>query len=392
MKATKVWEIKTSLNNDRFSNSFKLESLFTGMKVLAPLIHAFYSVSWEYTPNLIFSKALCFQRTETQAVCALPNGASENDQGLGKDGLELLIHLEEVNKPRMWVERLPDNSDDEAVMLSFYPQFETSQSKTSLSTNQIILLVDLSNSMKHDRAFFTAIQLACLTIMNLKENQLFNVIVFGTNYREVFDKSLKADETSKKSAIATLGKLASNFEALGGTELGKPLGMLSALFQGKGDGSNLLLRSKKEVNLKTVLMLFSDGHLTQNVQSSILRVFEGAEDSQFRLFTNGVSSSCDKHTMRLIANKAGGFFEFFDTSHKSSWMEKIKMQFKKCFQLALNKVSVQWVLHDEKENRPVYNPLDGSGLIQVPADFFPLFSQKKICLRSKWEVPLVFVF
>ena len=323
-----------------------------------------FSISaWRLELLVIF---FFLQRTETQAVCALPNGASENDQGLGNDGFELLIELEEANKPRMWVERLPDNPDDEAVMLSFYPQFEMSQSESSVHvTSQIILLIDLSNSMKHDKGFFTAIQLACLTIMNLEEHQLFNVILFGTNYREIFDASIKANENSRKKAIDLMTKVATHFEALGGTELGKPIAMLATLFQTKDD-LNPMLRSKSGSSMKTTLMLFSDGHLPQSVQSSILKVLSKSEDNnQFRLFTNGVSSSCDKHTMRLIANRGCGFFEFFDPSHKSSWAEKVKRQLKKCFQLALSKVAVQWVRHDEDDDRPTFDVLDGSGMIQV---------------------------
>ena len=60
-------------------------------------------------------------------------------------------------------------------MLTFYPEFEAREDDDVT----VILLFDLSNSMKGDN-LTNAKKIGLLTLQQLPQNWIFNVVVFGT--------------------------------------------------------------------------------------------------------------------------------------------------------------------------------------------------------------------
>ena len=61
-------------------------------------------------------------------------------------------------------------------MLTFYPEFEVG----SEATTEIIMLLDVSNSMKGG-SLQSAKKVALLTLQNMDPSWTFNVVLFGTS-------------------------------------------------------------------------------------------------------------------------------------------------------------------------------------------------------------------
>ena len=116
---------------------------------------------------------VCFllQRTATKATVCL----SDKCRGLD-NGFQLLIGLAEIHVPRMWAERHPTDKDSQACMLTFYPEFEAESSGQS----EVVVLLDLSNSMRGGTNLQEAKKLVLLILHHLPKNWKFNIIVFGT--------------------------------------------------------------------------------------------------------------------------------------------------------------------------------------------------------------------
>ncbi|CAG2243592.1 PARP2_3_4 [Mytilus edulis] len=82
-----------------------------------------------------------------------------------------------------------------AAMLTFYPEFEAAEDNET----EIILVLDLSNSMK-GKALLEAKKILLLTLNHLTAHSLFNIVVFGTNYKELFPTSQMKSKSSLKVA------------------------------------------------------------------------------------------------------------------------------------------------------------------------------------------------
>ncbi|XP_041352469.1 protein mono-ADP-ribosyltransferase PARP4-like isoform X2 [Gigantopelta aegis] len=275
---------------------------------------------------------LRIKKTATKAVVKMKEGQSF------KDGFQLLIGLAEIHVPRMWVENHPTKSDHQACMLTFYPEFEAGEQEEV----EIVFLLDLSNSMK-GQALEDAKKILLLTLKNLPSHALFNIVVFGTAYRELFPVS----ETNTPANASRAHQFVMNCSAnLGNTEVFRPL------------HSNYLLSS--ESSIKNIFLI-SDGHI--NNEDIVLNAAL-SHSTHTRIFTFGVSSTSNVHLLRSLARVGGGAFEFFDRKAKSKWENKVKNQLSKAAQPGLTSVSVEWRQFDE----------DPASLPQAPRQITALFS------------------
>lgn len=68
------------------------------------------------------SHTIRLKQTATKAVVQ-HNPRSTANHGLDKDFV-LLIALQEVHRPRMWIEKDSGDHDHQAALLAFYPKFE----------------------------------------------------------------------------------------------------------------------------------------------------------------------------------------------------------------------------------------------------------------------------
>ena len=262
------------------------------------------------------------KKTDTKAVIGL-----QPDVGL-RDGFQLLISLAEIHVPRMWIEQNPNDSEDQACMLTFFPEFEDS----SANEAEVIVLLDSSNSMQS--ACENMKKAAILTILKLPENCRFNVISFGTNYAQLFPKCQPKTASSLSEAKTFVKKVKAN---RGGTELWRVLRKLQ-----------LLADFKRPHPLN--VFLFSDGHISEEVLTkATVRRFART----IRLFTFGLGSTANRHLLTKLAQIGAGASEFFDPKIKSKWERKVKEQIRKAQQPALTSVTVTWQQHDDDAPTPM---------------------------------------
>ncbi|KAK3593675.1 hypothetical protein CHS0354_013571 [Potamilus streckersoni] len=267
---------------------------------------------------------IMLMKTLTKAVVEMCNGQSLSD------GFQLLIGLAEIHVPRMWVERKDTDSDHQACMLSFFPEFEASQDEES----DVIFLLDLSNSMK-GAALTQAKKVLLLTLAHIPKQWTFNVIVFGTGYRELFPGGVcKTPENVKKVEKFVQGLKAD----MGNTEALRPLHSLYLL--------------KRESSLRNVFLI-TDGHVN-NEEITLAEIHCHCQNT--RIFTFGVSSTANRHLLRALARMGGGAFEFFDPKSKSKWEGKVKSQISKAGHIGLTSIYVHWEQYDSDVAAPVQAP------------------------------------
>ncbi|GFR66346.1 poly [ADP-ribose] polymerase [Elysia marginata] len=247
-------------------------------------------------------------------------------------GFLLLIGLAEIHVPRMWVEQHPSKSDHQACMLTFYPEFELEE----VMEGEIIILLDMSNSMKGTQI----LKLALLVLQNIPQGFKFNVIRFGSDYEELFPSpKLKADETIAQAREF----VESSSMSLGSTDVRSALRPFYLLPPGNESGTDLPRN----------VFLLSDGHL---VEERLLLEEAARHYMHTRIFTFGVSPTCNSHTLRALSRVSAGAFEYFDPKTKSKWHPKVKSQITKAMQPGLTSVSVEWRQYDDNLPPPAQAP------------------------------------
>ena len=267
--------------------------------------------------------SLKMKKTDTKAVVELKS--SNTDLG---ERFQLLIGLAEIHVPRMWTEQNPDNLDNQACMLTFFPEFEDEMR----SENEIVLVIDCSNSMK--ASFEDVKKVAMLLLMNMPDDAKFNVITFGTGYNKLFPTSLKKSMDKMKVAFAFIKRLQAN---KGSTDFWRVLRKYHLLAEDP---------CENPVNL----FLLSDGHISEEI-SSMTAIKKNS--NAVRLFTFGFGSTANRHLLTKMSQVGAGANEFFDNKAKSKWERKTKRQLEKAKQPALASVKVEWQQHDYDAPTPL---------------------------------------
>ncbi|XP_076330882.1 uncharacterized protein LOC143236481 [Tachypleus tridentatus] len=163
------------------------------------------------------------------------------------------------------------------------------------------------------------------------------------SFQELFPSSRPFTSKIKKEAEEFLKHLTPN---LGNTELFRPL-----------RSYHLMTKSDELVNM----LVITDGFV--NNEGSVITAARKS-CSRVRVFTMGVSSTVNQHFLKRVSHHGAGCFEFFDPSHKSKWIKKIKAQLQKAVQPVLTNVCVEWKLFDEDAPLP----------LQAPRQIMSLFS------------------
>ncbi|XP_049451030.1 protein mono-ADP-ribosyltransferase PARP4 isoform X2 [Epinephelus fuscoguttatus] len=284
----------------------------------------FVEMPYEITNLQCITHKIKIKRTDCKAVVSVLPG-----QVLGQEGFQLSVTMSEVHLPRMWVEKSHDE-DTEACMLVFYPDFKADSTSAS---DEVVLLLDTSESMNGE-PFSMAQRIALQVLKTLSDNLRVNVIFFGTDHSDAFLTAQPLTEARKdaKSFIKSSTPLG------GSTELWRPLRALS-----------LLPPSRSTRNL----LLLSDGHI-QNTELTLQLLRDNVQHS--RLFTCGLSSTANRHMLRILAQAGGGAYEFFDTKTKHNWTEKVVRQVKRMASPGCSSVSVKWQQFNPTAPSPVQAP------------------------------------
>ncbi|KAK6170199.1 hypothetical protein SNE40_018651 [Patella caerulea] len=270
------------------------------------------------------SNRVRIKKTASKAVVEMCKGENISQ------GFQLLIGLAEIHVPRMWVEQMPNDSENRACMLTFFPEFEANEEEET----EIVFILDVSNSMSNE-GLQDAKKILYLTLHHLSDKTYFNIIAFGTDYEELFPCSQRKTQTAIETAYRFIKKCVAN---KGNTELYEPLHTLHLLQSTSG--------------VRNVFVL-SDGHINNDdavLNSALLN------SKHTRIFTFGVSSTANFHLLRGLARVAGGAYEYFDRKSKSKWEDKIKHQLEKAVQPSLTSVSVEWQQFDDNLPEPVQAP------------------------------------
>ncbi|XP_076466190.1 uncharacterized protein LOC143297656 [Babylonia areolata] len=281
------------------------------------------------------------KRTASKAVVAL-----REEQNI-RDGFQLLVGLAEIHVPRMWVEQHPSLPDHQACMLTFYPEFEVGSEVNA----EVVIMVDVSNSMK-GAALQSAKKVALLILHRLSPAGSFNVVLFGTRYKELFPCSQPCSDISMAEAERFIQAAQAD---MGNTEVFRPLHAYFLLPPAEGVVRNLLLVSDGHLNNDTTVMADASKH-----------------HQHTRIFTFGVSATCNVYALKALARVSAGSFELFDAKAKSRWEEQVRRQVGKAGQPGVTSVAVQWGQYEESPlQAPRHITALFSGTRQVVYGFVP---------------------
>ncbi|MEZ9819669.1 VIT domain-containing protein [Shewanella sp. 10N.286.45.A1] len=237
----------------------------------------------------------------------------------------------ELAKPNGYVgEGYWANDGEHTVALtSFIPTLETAPAPKP-EPRCVKIVVDCSGSMAGDS--IKQARIALIEIVNkLKSDDWFNIILFGSHHKQLFNESVLATSANIQIAQRQLHNLEAN---LGGTE------MKSAL--------NAAYRSQTPTGLPTDLLLITDGQIWDEDQ-----VINNATQSNHRHFVIGVGSAVSEAFLSKLATLTQGASDFVTPNEVMS--TRIVQHFKRIKQTPLT--DPQLCLSDKYSAPLCFDPL-----------------------------------
>jgi len=249
----------------------------------------------------------------------------------------------EIAKPNNYVgEGLWAKDGEQIVALtSFYPQLDIQPKRQQRC---IKMVVDCSGSMSGNS--ITQARIALQEIINqLEDDDWFNIILFGSHHKLIFNKSVQATPKNLQRVENTLQNLQAD---LGGTEMGSAL--------------HATYSSKTPSNIPTDILLITDGEIWD--EDNLLT---NAQTSEHRHFVIGVGSAVSEAFLSKLASETGGASEFVTPNENMS--SRIVRHFERINQPRLYDSQISW---------PKYN----EAMQQSPQQLSPLFAGDTINVFS----------
>lgn len=173
------------------------------------------------------------------------------------------------------------------TMAAFHPVFSHEKSHEQDNHPRCLkIVVDCSGSMGGD-SMAQARQALQHIVQNLRPQDFFNIVRFGSRFELVFPEVLQANDTNKQKALRRIETMNAD---LGGTEIG-------AAMQAAYD-----LTTPQDI--KPDLLLITDGEVWQWEE-----VAQAARVSKHRIFSVGVGSAVAEAFLREVATTTGGATE-----------------------------------------------------------------------------------
>ncbi|KAM6178182.1 protein mono-ADP-ribosyltransferase PARP4 [Rhynchocyon petersi] len=312
------------------------------------------SVEMPYVIEFISSDThkLKQKRTDCKAVIS-----TVEDSSLDSNGFSLRVGLSDAYLPRMWVEKHPEKQS-EACMLVFQPDFKLTVPEAA-EKSELIICLDCSNSMSGE-AFSQAKKIALYALTLVAKEQKINIVKFGTGYKELFSypKCVTSNDIPAEFIMAATA-------TMGNTDFWKTLRYLNLLYPSQG------LRN---------ILLISDGHI-QNESLTFQLVKRNAQHT--RLFTCGTGSTANHHTLRTLAQRGAGVFEYFNSKSKHSWKTQIEDQMMRLRSPSCHSVSVKWQQFSTWSSEPLQAPAQVQSLFHndrlLVYGFIPHCTQATLC-------------
>lgn len=309
------------------------------------------------------SHLLKIKQTECQAVLEVDQAASNDNSAL-----ILIVNIATIHMPRMIIEDYRANEQTDqlsnneiptrACMVSFYPEFE------SLKTSRtcVNLLIDCSNSMTENLKLTQ--QLSLCILEKLPKSCSVNIILFGSDYIELFPIAQQNLEINFKKAFDFLLRINENMNR-GNTDL---LNVILPYLQ-----FNSTQTFDYEFDSIQNFILISDGHFTRpNELFTALRTSMNSKENkvQNRIFTCSIGSLSNTHNLKIISRLTAAAYDSFDQS--LNWNDKISDLIDKISRtVAIQDLRIEWQnLNNSNEN--------GFNNLQAPKLMKTLFSGRRV--------------
>lgn len=216
------------------------------------------------------------------------------------------------------------------ALASFVPKLPVPD---KIQPKSVKIVVDCSGSMNGD-SIAQARQAISDILSQLRPDDFFNIITFGSSHATYFDRQVQAN----KDNITKVRRLLRSLEAdMGGTEMQKAL-QATVKLTGPSIPQDILLITDGEIwqGEETIGMMKKSGH---------------------RVFTVGVGSSVSESFVRQLAQETGGACELVVPNEEMT--EKIVRHFKRIFLPRAAKVAIRWPQSPEqvipRDLGPVYD-------------------------------------
>ena len=320
---------KIPANN--FSTSNVVNQMVTSTSVIdvgQSILHLEASISMPFRITKIDCPGRKFHKKETDCICTV------KWEGLLDDDFDMYITLQEIHRPRMWVER---NGSSEAAMLTFYPDIHVETTKRT-----IILAIDTSRSM--EPIWVYVLKLALIMLHKLPRNSLFNVVGVGTTYTELFPAVTAPTRESLDEAAEFIVNILTPTSSTV---------VFYTLFQNYFTWKKL---PGKQIDCLNNFILISDGLVSgPSLTVDIARQSDYTERIVSVLIP---SDGCNKHFMQSLSKVSGGAYDCFDPKKLSKWPNKIQGLFDKCVEPGITQVDLKWkvfgIKKDDIEQAPMY--------------------------------------
>lgn len=206
------------------------------------------------------------------------------------------------------------DSEGFCALASFHPIFAW---QFSAQPKDLKIVVDCSGSME-GQSIEQARKAVASIVQSLGKGDFFNIVLFGSEHRFMFDRMMSASEKNIAQALEHIANIEAN---LGGTEIGSAL---EATYQ-------LRTEAKQDRDI----LLITDGEVWD-----VDNIIAQAKKSGHRIFTVGVGDSVSENFVRNLAEKTGGAAEL--VSPNENMADRIVRHFKRMRAPSAKKVEMQW--------------------------------------------------
>lgn len=227
----------------------------------------------------------------------------------------LLIGVQDMRKPASVLEVVNSKDTHAAVMLSFYPTIESTNTELLM---EYVFLVDRSGSMEGTRNLQTRNALQ-LFLRSIPVGSLFNIVGFGSSFSSLFPESVVYNDSTLEEAT----KFAASMEAnLGGTVIFAPL--------------KEILSKPTTPRFPRQVFILTDGEVDDT--EDVIKMTK-TEVGSTRIFTLGIGAEASKRLVTGLAKVGRGQVEFVSAGARVE--PKVLAQLRRAMQPHVN-VEVDW--------------------------------------------------
>lgn len=257
---------------------------------------------------------------------------------------ELFYNYEGHERPQLLCQRSLQHSDQVALMLSFFPDFEGED--LASGTAEYVFLLDRSGSMSGSEIEIAKKVLASF-LEALPSSSRFNVLSFGSNHEFMFGESQWVTEENIKLAVQRVRGFSAN---MGGTNIIEPM---KAVFKSKSQ-------------LPLVIFTLTDGHVG-NKDEVIREMYTHVAHS--RVHTFGIGGGVDEALVKKLAIAGKGSYHLMKKADEQL-QERVMLALERAKEPGMSNLVPTWpakcILAGPSNEQTVFNhqPFVQLGVLQ----------------------------